>query len=126
MSPKNQNIQQVRYAHMRVISKPANQTRQATRNIGPVIKGDGDMTYLCGDCETNLLETVEYNLVRDLVVKCKVCGCSNDIEPPTSGIMKPHSRPGLSADLTCRAVLSADDPVIIRFRGTCWGWGREF
>ena len=92
MSPKNQNIQQVRYAHMRVISKPPNQTRQATRNIGPVIKGDGDMTYLCGDCETNLLETVEYNLVRDLVVKCKVCGCSNDIEPPTSGIMKLYSR----------------------------------
>jgi hypothetical protein len=90
---------------MRVISKPPNQTRQATRNIGPVIKGDGDMTYLCGDCETNLLETVEYNLVRDLVVKCKVCGCSNDIEPRTSGIMKLYSRPGLQ-DLT----LLFDDP----------------
>jgi hypothetical protein len=78
---KNQNIQQVHYAHMRVISKPLDQTRQAVRNVGPVIQGDGNTTFLCGDCETALLETVEYKLVRDLVVRCKKCGCSNDIPP---------------------------------------------
>ena len=81
MLPTNQNIQQVHYAHMRVISKPPGQASQAARNVGPVIKGDGNMTYLCGDCETALLETVEYKLVRDLVVKCKKCGCTNDIPP---------------------------------------------
>jgi hypothetical protein len=71
MSSKNQIIQQVHYARMRVISKPPDQTRQAARDVGPVIKGDGNTTYLCGDCETTVLETVEYKLVRDLVVKCK-------------------------------------------------------
>ena len=79
MSSKNEIIQQVHYAHMRVISKPPEQISQALRNVGPVIKGDGNMTYLCGDCEANLLETVEYKLVRDLVVKCKKCGCTNEI-----------------------------------------------
>ena len=79
MSSKNEIIQQVHYAHMRVISKPPDQISQAFRNVGPVIKGDGNMTYLCGDCETSLLETVEYKLVRHLVVKCKKCGCTNDI-----------------------------------------------
>jgi hypothetical protein len=64
----------VHYAHMRVISKPPDQTGQAARNVGPVIKGDGNMTYLCGDCETALLETVDYKLVRDLLVICKKCG----------------------------------------------------
>jgi peptidoglycan/LPS O-acetylase OafA/YrhL len=34
---RSQNIQQVHYAHMRVISKPPGQTRQAARNVGPVI-----------------------------------------------------------------------------------------
>jgi len=79
LDPTNQNIQQVHYAHMRVISKPPSQTRQVAPRVGPVIKGDGNMTYLCGDCETTLLETVEYKLVRELVVKCKQCGCTNDI-----------------------------------------------
>ena len=86
MLPTNQNIQQVHYAHMRVISKPPGQTRQAARNVGPVIKGDGNMTYLCGDCETALLETVEYKLVRDLVVKCKKCGCTNPALPSRASI----------------------------------------
>ena len=71
----------VRYTHMRVISKPPDQIRQAGRDVGPVIKGNGNMTYLCGECETSVLETVEYKQVRDLVVKCKKCGCSNDIPP---------------------------------------------
>ena len=65
--------------------KPPGQARQAAGNFGPVIKGDGNMTYLCGDCETTLLETVEYKLVRDLVVKCKKCGCTNDIPPSHHG-----------------------------------------
>ena len=85
MLPTNQNIQQVHYGHMRVISKPPGQARQAAGNFGPVIKGDGNMTYLCGDCETTLLETVEYKQVRDLVVKCKKCGCTNDIPPSHHG-----------------------------------------
>ena len=74
MLPKNT----VRYTHMRVISKPPDQI-QAARNVGPVIKGNGNMTYLCGECETSVLETVEYKQVRDLVVKCKKCGCYNHI-----------------------------------------------
>ena len=77
MLPKNT----VHYTHMRVISKPPDQIRQAARNVGPVIKGNGNMTYLCGECETSVLETVEYKQVRDLVVKCKKCGCHNDIPP---------------------------------------------
>ena len=77
MLPKNT----VRYTHMRVISKPPDQIRQAARNVGPVIKGNGNMTYLFGECETSVLETVEYKQVRDLVVKCKKCGCYNDIPP---------------------------------------------
>jgi hypothetical protein len=77
MLPKNT----VGYTHMRVISKPPDQIRQIARNVGPVIKGNGNMTYLCGECETSVLETVEYKQVRDLVVKCKKCGCYNDIPP---------------------------------------------
>ena len=79
MLTKNQNIQQVHYTHMRVISKPPDQIQQAALNVGPVIKGEGNRTFLCGDCETAVLETVEYKLVRDLVVKCKRFGCTNDI-----------------------------------------------
>jgi hypothetical protein len=70
------------YAHMRVVSKPPDQTRQSTRNVGPVIKGDGNMTYLCGDCETSPLETVEYKLVRDVVVKCEKCAATMISRPP--------------------------------------------
>jgi hypothetical protein len=77
MLPKNT----VHYTHMRVISKSPDQIRQAARNVGPVIKGNGNMTYLCGECETSVLETVEYKQVRDLVVKCNKCGCYNDIPP---------------------------------------------
>ena len=47
----------------------------------PTSLGNGNMTYLCGECETSVLETVEYKQVRDLVVKCKKCGCYNDIPP---------------------------------------------
>ena len=74
----------VRYAHMRVISNPPDRTRPflaPAPNVGPVIKGNGNMTYLCGECETSVLETVEYNQVRDLVVKCKKCGSYLDIPP---------------------------------------------
>ena len=78
MLPKNTAVG---YAHMRVISKPPDQIRQTARNVGPVIKGNGNMTYLCGEFETSVLETVEYKQVRDLVVKCKKCGCYNDIPP---------------------------------------------
>jgi DNA-directed RNA polymerase subunit RPC12/RpoP len=85
MSPKKQNTQHtVRYAHMRVISKPSDRTRPIlapTPNVGPVIKGNGNMTYLCGECETSVLETVEYKQVRDLVIKCKKCGSYLDIPP---------------------------------------------
>jgi hypothetical protein len=58
MSSTNQIIQQVYYARMRIISKSPDQTRQAARDVGPVIKGDGNTTYLCGDYETTVLETV--------------------------------------------------------------------
>jgi DNA-directed RNA polymerase subunit RPC12/RpoP len=78
--PKNT----VRYTHMRVISKPSDRTRPVlapSPNVGPVIKGTGDMTYLCGECETSVLETVEYKQVRHLVVKCKKCGSYCDVPP---------------------------------------------
>ena len=88
MWPKNT----VHYAHMRVISKPPDQTGQAARNVGPVIKGDGNMTYLCGDCETALLETVDYKLVRDLVVICKKCGCSRWQKKVLSGLTRSSLR----------------------------------
>ena len=74
----------VRYAHMRVISAPLDRTRPTLApapNVGPVIKGNGKMTYLCSECETTVLETVEYKQVRDLVVKCKNCGSYLDIPP---------------------------------------------
>lgn len=73
----------VRYAHMRVISAPLDRTRPAlaSAHVGPVIKGNGNMTYLCSECENTVLETVEYKQVRDLVVKCKKCGSYLDIPP---------------------------------------------
>jgi hypothetical protein len=61
-------------------SRPIKQDKPPVMSA-PSSKGDGNMTYLCDDCETALLETVDYKLVRDLVVICKKCGCYNDIPP---------------------------------------------
>lgn len=66
---------------MTVIDAPAPNSRTvfAPTFVGPVIRGGGNNTYICGGCGTPLLEKVNYKQVQDAVVKCGKCGKHNEI-----------------------------------------------
>jgi DNA-directed RNA polymerase subunit RPC12/RpoP len=60
---------------MTVIPKPDDQEQSIVDATfaGPVIKGFGPMTYVCGSCGTPLLQQVEFEQVQGVVVRCGNC-----------------------------------------------------
>ncbi len=68
---------------MLVIAEPAPNTRTVLVPgfAGPVVKGAGSLDYRCGGCGATLLENVEFEQIRNIVVKCFGCGSFNETAP---------------------------------------------
>jgi DNA-directed RNA polymerase subunit RPC12/RpoP len=43
-----------------------------------VFRGDGNLDYICGKCESIVAEGVAENQIKDVVFKCNKCGSYND------------------------------------------------
>lgn len=48
----------------------------------PLLRREGDTTYLCGQCSTALAEDVWLWEVRNVVFRCPECGADNEIAHP--------------------------------------------
>jgi DNA-directed RNA polymerase subunit RPC12/RpoP len=43
----------------------------------PFIRGNGDVDYICGNCEAVLAEKMRIGQIKDLVYQCPTCGKLN-------------------------------------------------
>ena len=70
---------------MKVIPEPAKDMRAVLmreNQEGPLIQGEGDLTYLCGSCGFALLKDMDNGRVFvDVVFKCPSCESFNEISP---------------------------------------------
>ena len=68
---------------LRVIPEPAEGTRAvfvAQEGFkGPFIMGVGALDCLCGSCGAVLLKKIEEGQIKNLVLKCPMCGAYNEI-----------------------------------------------
>ncbi len=68
---------------LRVISKPKIQTRAVLEpkvgEILPVIKGHGNLNFLCGNCGAVLVEGINEGQIRNIVIHCPICRYYNDV-----------------------------------------------
>lgn len=88
---------------------------------GPVIKGTGDTTFVCGKCSARLLDTVYWNEVKDFAVQCRKCTSVNAVPehpvgalskispsdsptPPVGTIPDPQLAPSLRSDGTRKRI----------------------
>ena len=57
-----------------IIPKPKAGTRTVlAAKVSPIIKGEDDMTYLCGNCDTLLAANVFFGQIKNIVFKCPRC-----------------------------------------------------
>ena len=66
---------------MMVIPPPPNNTRSVIVYTGPgtvAMRGSGNVTMVCGNCGSPLLENVKTSQFRNLVVLCKNCSSFNE------------------------------------------------
>ena len=64
----------------KIIPKPAGETRTVIAPATmPAIKGKGDTNYLCGNCNTKIVEKVNEGQISNIVILCSVCGNYNEI-----------------------------------------------
>ncbi|UCH02852.1 MAG: hypothetical protein JSV20_03440, partial [Candidatus Bathyarchaeota archaeon] len=59
-------------------SKPKTRTVYVSAVL-PVIKGKGDMDYLCGKCNEILVESINEGEVRNIIIRCPICRFYNNI-----------------------------------------------
>ena len=68
---------------LKVISKPKPYTRVILEpklgEVLPVIKGNGDLNLLCGNCGTVLVEGINDGQIRDILIHCPICRHFNEI-----------------------------------------------
>jgi hypothetical protein len=70
-----------RTVHLVEIPEPEPNTRSVLVYTGEgtvIIKGTGNVTMLCGRCQSPLAEGVEMYGLQNLVLRCKNCGAYND------------------------------------------------
>lgn len=67
---------------MSVIKKPGENTRSVIHydgeGHGPFVRGDGDLSYVCGGCRNVLLEAVVAGFSVNVVYRCPKCGAYNE------------------------------------------------
>jgi hypothetical protein len=68
---------------MMLIPEPEPKTRAVlvTQPGGRAITGVGPLSYTCGKCGNTLLKDVEFEQVRNIVIKCGTCGSFNETPP---------------------------------------------
>jgi DNA-directed RNA polymerase subunit RPC12/RpoP len=66
---------------MTVISEPDPKTRTIFDFTpeAPPMKGAGQLSYVCGSCETTLLQSIELEQVEGVVYRCGKCREFNEI-----------------------------------------------
>jgi len=70
-----------RTVRMVVIPQPAPNTRSVLLYTGPgtvAMRGQGNVTMICGNCGKPLLENIKTSQVRNLVFRCNNCGMFNE------------------------------------------------
>jgi hypothetical protein len=69
---------------LRVISEPKPQTRAILEpkvgEVLPVIKGNGNLNLLCGNCGAILIEGINKGQIRNIVIHCPICRFYNNIQ----------------------------------------------
>ena len=73
--------QRRRTVRMIVIPEPEPNTRSVLLYTGPgtvVMRGPGNVTMVCGQCNSPLLEGMKVTQVQNLVFRCKNCGAFNE------------------------------------------------
>ena len=68
----------------KIIPKPKAGTRTVyASKVSPIIKeegeGKGDMNYLCGNCDTLLVENVLFGTIKNIVFRCPTCGLFSEL-----------------------------------------------
>jgi predicted RNA-binding Zn-ribbon protein involved in translation (DUF1610 family) len=67
---------------MKVIPEPKAGTRSVllpTPAKVPVMRGSGDVSHACGECEAHLIENISAGQLQGLVVCCPECGTFNEL-----------------------------------------------
>ena len=68
--------------HLGLISKPAPKTRaiihSEDKNVLPLLKGQGNVNYLCGKCEAIIAERIWKLSLGNIVVECPSCQSYNE------------------------------------------------
>jgi hypothetical protein len=68
---------------LRKIQKPALDTRVILepkwKEVLPVIRGNGDLNLLCGNCGAILAQGIFGGRIRDIVIHCPVCDSYNNL-----------------------------------------------
>ena len=69
---------------LRIIPEPKPQTRAILEpkvgEILPVIKGNGNLNLLCGNCDAILIEGIDKGQIRNIVIHCPICRFYNNIQ----------------------------------------------
>jgi len=62
-----------------IIPKPHEDSRTVIESkVSPVFKGEGEVNYICGNCEAILAEKVHQGQIRNIVVRCPKCEQYNE------------------------------------------------
>ena len=68
---------------LKIIPKPKPNTRTVflpkRGKVLPVIRGNGDLNLLCGNCNAEIVKNIVEGQLRNLVIKCPICGLYNNI-----------------------------------------------
>jgi len=78
---KGTDKQRHRTIRMMVIPEPAPNTRSVLLYTGPgtvVMRGQWNVTMVCGKCASPLLEGVKTAILQNMVVRCQNCGAFNE------------------------------------------------
>ena len=69
---------------LRIIPEPQPQTRAILEpkvgEVLPVIKGNGNLNLLCGNCGAILIEGIDKGQIRNIVIHCPICRFYNNIQ----------------------------------------------
>lgn len=73
-------IQTIREEKLKVIEKPPANTRVIfySQTVAPMFIGEGNINFLCGVCNTILVERAWKNSFSDIVIKCPSCQSYNE------------------------------------------------
>ena len=55
-----------------------------TAETAPLLRGDGDISYICGSCDTVLVENVSRGDIRSFYVHCPHCNSVSFLDSETS------------------------------------------